>query len=199
MKRNDAVAAYLKNLEHWGREIRTLRQIVLENPLDEELKWGKPCYSHQGRNVVLLIPFKACCAVLFCKGALLKDPNGVLIRPTENTQAARQFRFSSLKDIQEKEPILRRLLQEALAVEKAGLEIKYKDISEHPVPLELQARLDQSPALKKAFAALTAGRRRSYLMHVGAAKQAATREARVEKCIPAILKGLGFNERPKAK
>jgi uncharacterized protein YdeI (YjbR/CyaY-like superfamily) len=198
MARNSAVDSYFRTLKPWGSEIKKLREIVLENALEEDLKWGKPCYGLNGRNVVILVPFKPHCAVLFCKGALLKDPQGVLIQPTENTQAARQFRFTSTADITKKESILRRLLHEAIAVEKAGLEVTYKDISEQAVPQEFQAKLKASPALNKAFAALTPGRRRAYLMHFAAAKQAVTRKARIEKCVPAILKGIGLNDRPKA-
>ena len=193
-KRNAQVDAYLKKAKSWQAEMTKLRKILLDCGLTEELKWGKPCYTFQESNVVVIVPFKASCALLFSKGALLKDPEGILIQPTENTQAARQMRFADVREITKMEPTIKAYVQEAIAVEKAGLEVKYKKISEFAVPEELQTKLDQLPALRKAFAALTPGRQRGYLLHVSAAKQSKTRESRIEKCIPQILKGKGIND-----
>ena len=168
--------------------------ILLDGPLSEELKWGKPCYTFQGSNVVIILPLKESCALLFAKGALLKDPAGILIRPTENTQAARQLRFADARQIAEREAVLKTYVQEAIEVQKAGLEVTYKKVSEFKFPEELQSKLDESLALKKAFNALTPGRQRGYLLYFSGAKQSKTREARVEKCRPQILSGKGLND-----
>jgi uncharacterized protein YdeI (YjbR/CyaY-like superfamily) len=149
----------------------------------------------QTSNVVIVLPLKEYCALLFCKGALLKDTHGLLIKAGENTQAARQIRLTSLQEIVEKEAILKAYLQQAIEVEKAGLEVVYKKISEFKVPGELQKKLEESPALKTAFAALTPGRQRGYFLYFSAPKQAKTREARIEKCLPRILEGKGLNDR----
>ena len=193
-KRNSQVDGYLKKAKTWQAEMTKLRKILLDCGLNEELKWGKPCYTVQESNVVIIVPFKPACALLFSKGALLKDPKGVLIRPTENTQAARQMRFADVREIAKMELTIKAYVHEAIAVEKAGLEVKYKNISEFAVPEELQAKLDQLPALRKAFEALTPGRQRGYLLYLSGAKQSKTRESRVEKCMPQILKGKGLND-----
>jgi len=171
-----------------------LRAIVLSCPLTEELKWGKPCYTFEGKNIVLIIGFKEYCALLLGKGALLKDPKGILVKAGENTQAARQIRFTDLGQITKLAGTLKAYLQEAIAAEKAGLEVAYKKISEYAIPEELQARFDEMPALKKAFQSLTPGRQRFYLMHFSSAKQSTTRIARIEKCTPQILAGKGMND-----
>jgi uncharacterized protein YdeI (YjbR/CyaY-like superfamily) len=158
------------------------------------MKWGKPCYILQKSNIVLIHGFKEYCALLFFKGALLKDPKGILIQQTENVQAARQIRFTHVREIVELEPILKAYVQEAIEVEKAGLEVSYKKTSEFKTPEEFKNRLDKIPALKTAFNALTPGRQRGYLLYFSAAKQSKTREARVEKCMPQILKGKGLDD-----
>ena len=191
---NPKADAYLKSAKKWQEEMTKLRRILLSFPFTEEFKWGKPCYTFQGKNVVVLVGFKEHCALILAKGALLKDPKGILIKPGENTQAARQARFASLADIAGKEAALKACLKEAIANEKAGRDVVYKKITEHKVPEELQKQLDKSAAFKKAYTALTPGRQRAYLMHFSSAKQAATRKARIAKCTPDILKGIGFNE-----
>ena len=191
---NPKVDAYLKKAKKWREEIEALRAILLDTSLTEELKWGKPCYTLQGSNVVIILPLKEYCVLLFCKGALLKDSKGLLFRPSENTQAARQLRLSNLKEIVKLTPTLKAYVREAMEVEEAGLEVPYKKITEHKVPEELQKKLNGNAALKKAFTALTPGRQRGYFLYISGAKQSATREARVEKCTPRILKGKGLND-----
>ena len=191
---NPQVDEYLKKAEKWQEESKKLRKIVLDCGLTEESKWGKPCYTFQGSNVVIIQGFKEYCALLFCKGALLKDANRILIQQTENVQAARQLRFTNAREIAEMEPLLKAYIHEAVEVEKAGLEVSYKKISEFAVPAELQTKLDATPALKKAFAALTPGRQRGYLLYFAAPKQSKTREARIEKYTSQILKGQGLDD-----
>jgi uncharacterized protein YdeI (YjbR/CyaY-like superfamily) len=191
---NPKVDGLLRKATKWQEEFETLREIVLRSPLTEEVKWGQACYTSDGRNVVLIHGFKDYCALLFFKGALLKDPKGILIQQTENVQSARQIRFTSVREIAGMKPILIAYLREAIDVEKAGLEVKLKKTSDFKVPEEFQNKLDESPALKKAFAALTPGRQRGYLFHFSAAKQSKTREARVEKCMPQILAGRGLDD-----
>jgi uncharacterized protein YdeI (YjbR/CyaY-like superfamily) len=191
---NPQVDDYLKKLTKWQEESKKLRKIVLDCGLTEESKWGKPCYTFHNSNVVIIHGFKEYCALLFCKGALLKDAGRILIQQTENVQAARQIRFTNLKEIVEMEPTVKAYIHEAVEVEKAGLEVDYKKTSEFPVAEELQNKLDKIPAFKKAFKALTPGRQRGYLLYFAAPKQSKTREARIEKCIPQILKGQGLNE-----
>src|ERR1700758_326763 len=191
---NPQVDEYLKSTKKWQEESKKLRKIVLDCGLTEESKWGKPCYTFQGSNVVIIQGFKEYCALLFCKGALLKDANRILIQQTENVQAARQLRFTNAREIAETEPILKAYIHEAVEVEKAGLEVSYKKTSEFAVPAELQTKLDATPALKKAFAALTPGRQRGYLLYFAAPKQSKTREARIKKYTPQILKGQGLND-----
>jgi len=192
---NPKVDAYLNKAKKWRKEMEKLRRIFLGCRLTEELKWDKPCYTFQESNVVVLLPLKEYCALLFCKGVLLKDTHGILVKAGENTQAARQMRFTHLREIVEREVILKGYIQQAIEVEKAGLEVTYKKITEFKIPEELQKKLDQVPALKTAFKSLTPGRQRGYLIYFSAAKQSITREARVEKCMPQILKGKGLNDR----
>jgi uncharacterized protein YdeI (YjbR/CyaY-like superfamily) len=191
---NPKVDGYLKRSKKWRGELTKLREIVLGAGLTEELKWGKPCYAFEGSNLVILIGFKEYCGLLFCKGALLKDPKGILIKPGASTQAARQLRFTNVRDIVKMMPVLKAFVREAIAAEKAGLKVNFKTNPE-PVPEELQARLEKNAALKAAFKALTPGRQRGYILHFSAAKQSKTREARIEKWIPQILKGKGINDR----
>ena len=192
---NPKVDRYLSSAKQWRKEMEKLRKILLGCGLTEELKWDKPCYMFEKSNVVVILPLKNYIALLFCKGALLKDTQGLLVKAGENTQAARQMRFTNLREISERESILKDYIQQAIEVEKAGLDVVYKKIEDHAVPEELRKKLDAIPALKKAFTALTPGRQRGYLIHFSAAKQAKTRESRIEKCMPQILKGRGLNDR----
>ena len=192
--KNPQVDAFLGQAEQWQAEYTALRAIVLGCGLTEEFKWMHPCYSLAGRNVVLIHGFKQYCALLFTKGALLKDPRGILIQQTENVQAARQIRFTHVTEIVKLKATLKAYIQEAIAVEKAGLEVTYKKTSEFAVPEEFQKQLRENPALKTAFEALTPGRQRGYLLHFSAPKQSKTREARIEKCVPLIFDGLGLND-----
>ncbi|MCE0498256.1 MAG: YdeI/OmpD-associated family protein [Methylacidiphilales bacterium] len=191
---NPKVDVYLGNAKKWRKELEKLRRILLGCQLTEELKWGKPCYTFQASNVVIMLPLKEYCTLLFCKGVLLKDAHGILVKAGENTQAARQIRFTHLREIVGMETILKDFIHQAIEVEKAGLKVKYKKISEFKFPEELQKKLDEMPALKTAFKALTPGRQRGYLLYFSAAKQSATRESRVEKCMRQILKGKGLND-----
>jgi uncharacterized protein YdeI (YjbR/CyaY-like superfamily) len=191
---NPKVDLYLSKVKKWHAEIDTLRAIVRACPLTEKLKWGHPCYTVDGANVVLIHGFKEYCALLFFKGALLKDDKNILITQTENVQAARQIRFTSLADITKIAPVLTSYIDEAIAVEKAGLKVPFKKTAEFTVPEEFQQRLDAMPALKKAFDALTPGRQRAYILYFSDAKQAKTRESRIDKCMPQILDGKGLKE-----
>ncbi len=191
---NPKVDAYLSKAKTWQEELRKLRTLLLDCQLTEELKWGKPCYMFQEHNVVILLPLKQHCVLLLCKGALLKDPNGILIKAGEHTQAARQIRLTSLREIVEMETILKAYIHQAIEAEKAGLEVTYKKITEFKIPEELQNKLDENPTLKTAFKALTPGRQRAYLIHFSAPKQSKTREARIEKCRQQILNGKGLND-----
>ena len=178
----------------WRQELAKLREIIVDCGLREELKWRVPCYTFQKSKIVLLSAFKEYCALTFFKGALLKDAKGILIQQTENVQAARQMRFTDVREIVAMEPILRAYIAEAIAVEKAGLEVNYKKTSEFIIPEEFQNKLAEIPGLKTAFAALTPGRQRAYLLHFSAPKQSKTREARVAKCMQQILNGKGLND-----
>jgi len=191
---NPKVDIYFTKEKKWQQEIEQLRTIVLESGLDEVLKWGCPCYSLEGSNIVLIHTFKEYCALLFFKGALLKDPKDLLTQQSENVQAARQMRFTSAKEITKLKPSIKAFIKEAIAVEKAGLKVELKKTSEFAMPEEFKQVLKEDAALKKAFNALTPGRQRGYLLHFSSAKQAKTREARIEKCIPDILKGKGLND-----
>jgi uncharacterized protein YdeI (YjbR/CyaY-like superfamily) len=192
---NPKVDAYLRKAKKWRPEMEKLRRLLLETPMTEEFKWGKPCYAFNGTNLVVVLALKDYCTLLFCKGALLKDAKKILTRPSENTQAARQLRFTGLEKIDELESVVKAYLREAVAVEKAGLQVTYKKITEHKVPEDLQRKLDANARFKAAFKTLTPGRQRAYLLHFSSAKQSQTRESRIEKCTPDILKGIGFNER----
>jgi uncharacterized protein YdeI (YjbR/CyaY-like superfamily) len=179
----------------WQKETDKLRQIALDCDLTEELKWGKPCFTFLKKNVAIVIPLKESCAFSFFKGALLTDPKHVLERIGQ-AQAGRWIKFTSLREIASLRPTLKDYLYEAIELEKSGAKKKLKKPSEYPIPEELQQRLDNNAALRSAFAALTPGRRKSYIFHVSSAKQAKTRAARAEKCEPMILSGRGFNELP---
>jgi len=191
---NPKVDEYLRKAKKWQEEMQALRRIILECELTEELKWGEPCYMLHNSNVVLIHGFKEYCAILFFKGALLKDANGILIQQTKNVQAARQIRFTQVDEILDMEATLKAYITEAIKVEQAGLSVDFKKTTEFPTPDEFKHQLDKRPALKTAFDALTPGRQRAYLLYFAAAKQAKTREARVEKCIPQILAGKGLND-----
>lgn len=190
---NPKVDFYFKD-KKWQEELEQLRKIALDCQLTEELKWGTPCYTHQKKNIVLIHDFKEYCAFLFFKGALLKDTEGILIQQSENVQAARQIRFTNLKEITEQKSTLKAYIYEAIEIEKAGLKVELKKTSEFPVSEEFQKQLDVDSKLKKAFEALTPGRQRGYLLHFSQPKQVSTREARVEKAIPQILDGKGLND-----
>jgi len=191
---NPKVDVYLSKAKNWQPEMKKLRSIILNCQLTEELKWAKPVYTFQKKNVVIIIALKEHCALAFCKGALLKDANGFLTKIGENTQVSRWIKFSSVRQIVEMEPVLKAYIHEAIEAEKAGLEVTYKKTADFPVPEELKNKLDESPALKTAFDALTPGRQRGYLLYFSAAKQSKTRTSRVEKCTPQILKGKGLND-----
>jgi len=178
----------------WQKEIDTLRKIVLGCDLAEELKWGKPCFTYRKKNVAIIIPLKEACALSFFKGALLKDPKHILKKIGEHTQAGRWVKFTSAKEISALRPTLKSYIEEAIQVEESGRKVPLRKASEYVVPEELQVRLNAAPELKAAFEALTPGRRKSYIFHVSGAKQAKTRTARAEKCVPMILSGRGFNE-----
>ena len=191
---NPKVDFYFNKAKRWQEEIKKLRVIVLECQLTEELKWGVPCYAFQKSNIVLIHGFKEYCAILFMKGALLKDPNGILVQQTENVQAARQIRFTNVREIVGMKSILKAYIKVAIEVEKAGLDVDYKKTSEFAIPEEFQNRLDESPALKTAFEALTPGRQRGYLLYFSSAKQSKTREERIEKYMQQILDGKGLED-----
>ena len=191
---NPKVDFFFENDSKWQKEYRKLRSIVLDCGVTEELKWGVPCYTYNDHNVVLIHGFKEYCALLFHKGSLLKDPDKILIQQSENVQSGRQVRFTNLKEIEELGPTLKTYIYEAIEVEKLGLKVAFKKTNEYDVPEEFQTFLDKDPVLKKAFDALTPGRKRGYLLYFGQAKQSKTREARIQKCIPNIFEGKGWNE-----
>lgn len=191
---NPKVDFYFDKAQKWQKEIEQLRGIVLACGLTEELKWGCPSYTFQKSNVVLIHTFKEYCALLFFKGALLNNEQGILIQQTENVQAARQIRFTSLQEIIDRETILKACIYEAIEVEKAGLKVVLKQPAEFKITEEFQTKLDELPALKTAFEILTPGRQRAYFLHFSSPKQAKTRESRVEKAIPQILNGKGLDD-----
>ncbi|MFX1578956.1 MAG: YdeI family protein [Promethearchaeota archaeon] len=191
---NPKVDAFLSKAEKWQKEFRKLRKIILDCGLTEELKWRLPCYTFQKSNIAIIQGFKEYCALMFFKGVLLKDTNGILVRPGE-TQAGRQIRFTSVREIAELEPILKAYIHEAIEVEKAGLKVSFKKTAEYTIPEEFQTKLNENPALETAFDALTPGRQRAYIIYFSSAKQSKTRESRVEKYIPQILDGKGLNDR----
>jgi uncharacterized protein YdeI (YjbR/CyaY-like superfamily) len=191
---NPTVDAVVKKQMQWRAEFEALRKVLLASGLTEELKWGQPCYALDGQNVALIHGFKAYCAVLFHKGALLKDPHGLLIQQTKNVQSARQLRFTSVDDIKRHEKTLEAYLVEAIECERAGLQVALKPTEAFECPQEFAVELAADPALKEAFAALTPGRQRAYLLHFSQPKQSKTRTARVEKHLPRILEGLGLDD-----
>jgi uncharacterized protein YdeI (YjbR/CyaY-like superfamily) len=193
-KRNPKVDGYFRREKKWHDELEKLRAIALGCQLTEEVKWGVPCYTFQDRNLVLIHVFKEYCALLFFKGALLKDARGILVQQTKNVQAARQVRFTSVREIVKLEPVLKAYVKEAIEVEKAGLKVSFKKTTEFKIPEEFQRALDKKPALKTAFYALTPGRQRAYILYFSAPKQSKTRESRVEKCMQQILKGKGLDD-----
>ena len=193
-KKNPLVTKVLGAEKRWGAECAALRQFCLAAGLNEELKWGQACYDLDGGNVVLIHGFKDYCALLFMKGALFKDPKGILIQQTKNVQSGRQLRFVSLADINKQKTAIKAYIEEAIAVEKSGAKVQMKGVAQFDVPAELRERLDEDPRLAEAFHALTPGRQKGYLLHFADAKQAATRAARVEKHVPRILKGLGLHD-----
>ncbi|MEV5030215.1 YdeI/OmpD-associated family protein [Paenibacillus sp. LPE1-1-1.1] len=193
-KMNPKVDGFLRKAKNWKEEFEELRKIVLDCELTEDFKWMHPCYTFQGKNIVLIHGFKNYCALLFHKGALLKDPHGILVQQTENVQAARQIRFTSVQEIDEMQLILKAYIDEAIEVEKAGLQVDFKEHTEYIIPEELQNKFVEIPDLKTAFEALTPGRQRAYIFHFSEPKQSKTRESRVEKYLPHILDGKGLND-----
>ena len=191
---NPKVDVYLSKTKKWQEELEKLRMIILDCQLTEELKWGLPCYTFQKSNIVLIQVFKEYCALLFFKGALLHDAHGILIKQTENVQAGRQIRFTNVREIVAMETILKAYIYEAIEVEKAGQKVNFKKTAEFIIPEEFQNKLDEIPALKTAFEALTPGRQRAYILNFSAPKQSKTRVSRVEKCMQQILNGKGLND-----
>jgi uncharacterized protein YdeI (YjbR/CyaY-like superfamily) len=193
-KPNPKVDFYFNKPQQWQEEIKKLRRIVLDCGLSEELKWGCPCYTLQDNNIVLIHTFKEYCALLFVKGALLKDVEGILVQQTKNVQSSRQVRFTDVKEIKKREPGLKAYIKQAIDVEQAGLKVHLKKTKDFPVAEEFQNKLDDNPHLKTAFDALTPGRQRAYLLYFSAPRQSKTRESRIEKCTPQILNGKGLND-----
>ncbi|MEC0248442.1 YdeI family protein [Paenibacillus chitinolyticus] len=191
---NPKVDEFLSKAKKWKEEYEKLRTIVLDCELTEEFKWMHPCYTFQNKNIVLIHGFKEYCALLFHKDALLKDSHGILIRQTENVQAARQIRFTAVQDIVEMETVLKAYIHEAIEVEKAGLEVTFKKNTDVVIPEEFQTKFDEIPALKTAFEALTPGRQRAYILYFSDPKQSKTRVSRVEKWMQHILNGKGLND-----
>lgn len=191
---NPKVDFYFSKATQWHEELEQLRRIVLDCHLAEELKWGCPCYTFGDNNVVLIHTFKDYCALLLFKGALLKDPNGILIQQTKNVQAARQIRFTGVEEILEQEPVLKAYIYEAVEIEEAGLKVPLKKTSDFAVPEEFQNKLDELPDLKAAFESLTPGRQRGYLFYFAQPKQSKTRTSRVEKYVQHILDGKGIDD-----
>jgi uncharacterized protein YdeI (YjbR/CyaY-like superfamily) len=191
---NPKVDFFFNKAKKWSEEFEQLRMLILDCGLTEELKWGCPCYTSDKRNIVLIHGFKEYCALLFFKGALLKDPKKILIQQTENVQSARQVRFTNIRQIIKLEPTLRAYIKETVEIEKAGLKVELKKTSEFQIPEEFQKQLNKNPALKTAFGALTPGRQRAYIFYFSQPKQSKTREARIEKYLQQILKGKGLND-----
>lgn len=191
---NPKVDFYFDNSQKWQKEQEELREIVLACQLTEELKWGVPCYTFQNSNIVLIHEFKEYCALLFFKGALLNDADGILIQQSKNVQAARQIRFTDLKAILAQKTILKKYIYEAIEIEKAGLKVVLKKTTEFEVPEEFQKKLEENAALKTAFNTLTQGRQRAYLLYFSSPKQSKTREARIDKVMGQILEGKGLND-----
>jgi uncharacterized protein YdeI (YjbR/CyaY-like superfamily) len=192
--KNPKVDEFLSKAEKWREEFEKLRMIVLDCQLTEEFKWGFPCYTYQTKNVVLIHGFKEYCALLFIKGSLLSDPNGILIRQTENVQAGRQIRFTNVREIAGMESVIKKYIYKAIEIEKSGVEVDFKKNTEFVIPDELQNRFDEITALKTAFEALTPGRQRAYIMYFSEPKQPKTRVSRIEKYVQQILSGKGLND-----
>ena len=190
---NPRVDDVLRKATKWREEFEALRKIALDFDLTEDLKWYQPCYALEGKNVVLIHGFKEYCALMFFKGALLKDPRRILVTPGQH-QAARQIRFANLREIVAMKPVVKAYIREAIEVEKFGLKVKLKKTADFKIPDEFQTKLDEIPALKTAFSALTPGRQRGYIFHFSQPKLSTTRTARVEKCMPQILRGKGLND-----
>lgn len=191
---NSKVDFYFSKAKKWKEEFEALRTIILDCGLIEELKWGQPCYTFEKKNIVLIHGFKEYCAFLFFKGALLKDAKGILIQQTENVQAARQIRFTNVREIVKMKAILKKYIYEAVEVEEAGLKVNYKKTEHFKVPEEFQSKMNSMPTLKTAFYALTPGRQRAYLFYFSSAKQSTTRASRVDKYVKQILKGKGLDD-----
>jgi len=191
-KTNPKVDAFIANTKNWQAEFKRLRAILLESELTEDFKWSQPCYTFQGKNVVVIGGLKESCALAFFKGVLLKDVHGVLTRPGQHSQSTRWFKFASVREIAEMKSVLKAYIREAIQVEKSGLKVKLKKTSDLKVPEEFQLMLDEFPELQRAFDALTPARQRAYIYHFSAPKQSKTREARVRKFMPHILKGKGL-------
>lgn len=191
---NPKVAFYFNKTNKWQKELEQLRMIILDCGLTEELKWGVPCYTLQKNNIVLIHVFKEYCAILFFKGALLKDTHSMLIQQTKHVQAARQIRFTNVQDIVKNISILKTYIYEAIAVEEAGLKVNFKKTSSFIIPDEFKNKLEEIPALKSAFYSLTPGRQRAYILYFSSPKQSKTRESRIEKCMRQIINGKGLND-----
>lgn len=191
---NPKVNFFFENAGQWQEEFERLRTIALSTELTEDLKWGCPCYTYEGKNIFLIHGFKEYCALLFLKGALMKDPDHLLIQQSKNVQAARQIRFTEAAQISDLEQVLRNYIFEAVEIEESGAKVEMKKTKEFEMAEEFRNKLDQNPALQEAFKALTPGRQRAYLLHFSSAKQAKTRESRIEKCIPQIMDGIGLND-----
>jgi uncharacterized protein YdeI (YjbR/CyaY-like superfamily) len=191
---NPKVDFFFNKPDKWQREFEKLRKVIVDCGLKEELKWGNPCYTLQESNIVLIHGFKEYCALLFFKGALLQDTRRILIQQTKNVQAARQVRFTNVKEIVKLAPILKTYIYQAIEVEKAGLKVKLKKTSAFKIPEEFKNKLDKNPALKTAFDALTPGRQRAYIFYFSQPKQSKTRDSRIEKCMKQILDGKGLND-----
>ncbi|MDP2530350.1 MAG: YdeI/OmpD-associated family protein [Candidatus Palauibacterales bacterium] len=189
------VDRFIERSTRWKAEMRALRDVLLDCDLAETLKWGKPCYTAHGGNIVILQPFKAHLSLMFFKGALLDDPEGILRSQGEHSQASRRVELTAARQVRERSPILRSYIREAIAIEEAGLEVPKKRVADYEVPAELEKRLLEDEAYRKAFQALTPGRKKSYLLHFSAARRPSTRERRIENCRARILQGRGFHER----
>ncbi len=187
------VKTFIKNASPWQKEIEGLRDIILQTSLDEDFKWSKPCYIHEGNNVVIIQPFKNCLGLMFFKGALLKDPKGILKDNGPNSQSAKRLEFTNLDEISKSRSTIKAYIKEAIEIEKSGQKVELKKKPE-PIPDELAAMFKKKPALKKAFEALTPGRQRAYILHFSSAKQSTTRVSRIEKCIARIMEGKGIND-----
>lgn len=198
MERNERMSpkvdGFMRKAKQWKEEFEHLREIVLDCGLTEDIKWMHPCYMLEDKNVVLIHGFKEYCALLFHKGALLKDQQRILVQQTENVQAARQIRFANKQEIIKMEPVIKKYIHEAIEIEKAGLKVEFKKNTDFAIPIELEKKFNATPALKTAFDALTPGRQQGYILHISSAKQSKTRESRVEKCMPKILAGKGLND-----